>query len=183
MEVISLLTMFFSQISKQEKDKRSGWTVVGWLRRGTHEDQGVESTSGTRADTKRVLSSTLTYHVTSITPTFSGYLNNIENFRYDSETILRPQPLQNQRHPPPAPPRPGQNGGAPMPAQNQSPPPVAQHPPGQNSAVPMPAQNQPPPPPVAQQRSDQTNVGISSSSNQETNGHGSGRSGSVRRQE
>lgn len=76
-----------SAVSDQDKVPRSGWTVIGWTRRGTHDDQGIDGYA-TEKGGNITQSSTLTHHVTSMKPTYDKYLSQIESLRFESASLI-----------------------------------------------------------------------------------------------
>ena len=78
-----------TDISALGTDHRLGWTVVGWVRRGTHDDQALVN-AGSRKDQEQTLSGKLVHHVTYLMPTVEGtHLNGIESLRFDSKSVFQ----------------------------------------------------------------------------------------------
>ena len=75
--------------TEEEVKQRSGWTVCGWVWRGYHDDQALGQSSGSnKANKVQVESSILNYHITSLTPSFSGYLDRLDEHCFDSSNII-----------------------------------------------------------------------------------------------
>ena len=70
----------------------SGWTVQGWVKRGLVSAQAQQKDANIRNPNK-IDSSTLTYHITSLTPTKTTV--NFNNFRYNAVRLLHNEDGQN----------------------------------------------------------------------------------------
>lgn len=81
-------------IPDDDREKRSGFTVQGWVRRGTVADLAADPVQ--RNETRRMVdSSELTYHITSIRPTcdkFIKKLGGLEGLRFNARLLVNPEP-------------------------------------------------------------------------------------------
>ena len=75
--------------TEEEAKERSGWTVCGWVRRGYHDNKVLgQSSSSNKADKVQVESSVLNYHITLLSPSFTGYLDRLNEHCFYSSNII-----------------------------------------------------------------------------------------------